>query len=49
MKTYRKTAVAVGILFIMATAFALLDSVLTKGVSDAADHLARARRERGPG
>jgi hypothetical protein len=40
MKTYRKTAVAVGILFILATALSLLDSVLTKGVGDAADHLA---------
>lgn len=40
MKTYRKTAVAVGILFILATALALLGSALTKGVDDAADHLA---------
>ena len=40
MKTYRKTAVAVGILYILATAMALLDSALTKGVTGAADHLA---------
>jgi len=40
MKTYRKTAVAVGILYILATVLALLDSALTKGVTGAADHLA---------
>jgi hypothetical protein len=39
MKTYRKTAVAVGILYIMATAFALLGSALSKGITGAADHL----------
>jgi len=41
MKTYRKTAVAVGILFILATVLALLDSALTKDVGDAPDHLAQ--------
>lgn len=39
MKTYRKTAVAVGILFILATAASLLGSALTGGVTGAADHL----------
>ena len=39
MKTYRKTAVAVGILFILATALALLGSTLTTGIGDAADDL----------
>jgi hypothetical protein len=39
MKTYRKTAVAVGILYILATAFALLGSALSKGITGAADHL----------
>lgn len=40
MESYRKTAVAVGILFILATAMSLLGSALTKGVGGAADHLA---------
>lgn len=40
MKAYRKTAVAVGVLYILATAMALLGSALTSGVSGAADHLA---------
>jgi hypothetical protein len=39
MKTYRKTAVAVGILYILATAMSLMDSVLTKGITGAAGHL----------
>lgn len=41
MKTYRRTAVAVGVLYIMATALSLIDSVLTKGVTGATGHLAQ--------
>jgi hypothetical protein len=39
MKTYRKTAIAVGILFILATVTALLGSSLASGVAGAGDHL----------
>jgi len=39
MKTYRTTAVAVGILFILATALSLLGSALAGGVGGAGDHL----------
>jgi len=40
-QTYRKTAVAVGILFVIATVAALLSTALTSGALDAQDYLAR--------
>ena len=39
--TYRKTAIAVGILFVIATVAALLSTALTSGALDAPDYLAR--------
>ena len=39
--TYRKTAIAVGILFVIATVAALLNTALTSGALDAPDYLAR--------
>ena len=39
--TYRKTAIAVGILYIIATAFSLLSTALTRGALDAPDYLDR--------
>jgi hypothetical protein len=41
-QTYRKTAIAVGILYIIATAVSLLSSALANGALDAPDYLARA-------
>jgi hypothetical protein len=41
-QTYRKTAIAVGILYIIATVLSLLSTALTSGDLDAADFLARA-------
>jgi len=40
-QTYRKTAIAVGILFVIATVAALLSTALTSGALDAQDYLAR--------
>ena len=39
--TYRKTAIAVGVLFVIATAASLLSTALTSGALDAPDYLAR--------
>ena len=39
--TYRKTAIAVGILYVIATAAALLSTALTGGALDAPDYLTR--------
>jgi hypothetical protein len=40
-QTYRKTAIAVGILYVIATAAALLSTALTSGALDAPDYLTR--------
>jgi hypothetical protein len=40
-QTYRRTAIAVGILFVIATAASLLSTALTSGVLETQDYLAR--------
>jgi hypothetical protein len=44
--TYRRTAVAVGILYVIATAAALLSTALTGGALDAPDYLTRIAAQR---